>query len=79
LTYPYAERRGRPRKDSMASPRPRGRPRKNPLPQENPNIGSLVMTSVDTSRCICGRNLNYPLEITDEAVICRCGRRHPRS
>jgi len=33
----------------------------------------------DPSRCICGRNLNYPLEVTDTVIICRCGRCHPPS
>ena len=28
------------------------------------------------NRCICGRNLDYPLKVTEKFVICRCGRRH---
>lgn len=29
-------------------------------------------------RCKCGRNLTYPKETTDTAVVCRCGRLHFR-
>jgi len=26
--------------------------------------------------CVCGRNLNYPENVTEKSVICRCERRH---
>lgn len=30
------------------------------------------------NRCTCGRNLDYPLQVTNKAIICRCGRRHKK-
>lgn len=30
------------------------------------------------NRCECGRNLDYPLRVTNHYVICRCGKKHKK-
>ncbi|MBA7646230.1 hypothetical protein ES703_53992 [subsurface metagenome] len=71
----YIEKRGR----------PRGRPRKDSrnlnsvaVSEPSPPVPSPEVHKRIRSRCICGRNLNYPLKVTDKAIICRCGRRHKK-
>ena len=53
--------------------RGRGRPRKSVAVLERKPEPRKMR---DGNRCICGRNLDYPLKVTAHAIICRCGRRH---
>ena len=66
-TNPEKRGRGRPRKVvAVLKSKPKPEKRGGPTARRNGN------------RCICGRNLDYPLKVTEKAIICRCGRRHQR-